>query len=83
MTLSRDYQNDYMALYAEVTTTMDTLYDAFVMGAGGFTCDEADALYELLNFLGMEKEAQIFLEAHSDSDRASEDDRHTREGDNR
>ena len=83
MTLNRDYQRDYMTLFAEITSTIDTLYDAFVMGAGGFTCDEADALYELLNFLGMEREAQVFLEAHSDSDRASEGDRHTREGDNR
>lgn len=81
--LKRDYQHEYMTLFAEVTTTMDTLYDAFVMGAGGFTCDEADALYELLGFLGMDKEAQIFLEAHSESDRASEGDRHTREGDTR
>lgn len=83
MTLDRDYHRDYMALYAEVTTAMDTLLDAFVMGAGGFTCQEADALYELLNFLAMENDAQVFLEAHSESDRASEGDRHTKEGDTR
>ena len=83
MSRERDYQKEYMVLFAEVTSTMDALYDAFVMNAGGYTCDEADALYELLNFVGMGREAQVFLEAHSDSDRSSEGDRHTKEGDTR
>jgi len=73
--MSRATLSPYLAAYEathHLSVIADILTDPLYDGAGGFTCTEADAIFDAIAFVDIGK-ANEFMRRHAEHDEASDD----------